>query len=677
MSKKYKIITKDKKLIIYTSKPLYHPDIIDILHEKLTSDIRKLMLKSKYIVRIYKWSDIWKIIKYVRYKKNEENPIKEFKEMRAKASDYGKYNFIRFNMIVAEFLRKKFIHLFNKREVYVHEVFDMPFTDEDIEMFYDSIPSSAKIVIPFFKGYTLDVRRELLEDMVEEYKIGNFDSVKIYKSRDYYYCIFKPLEESIAYRRFDILLDYIKEIEKFGEDKEKIKRYIEEIPDEKIKEVVLRNTIGLGILDMLFKDPNIQDVYVYSNKKRIQINHAKYGNCLTNLALTKKGIKSIETKIRAISGRPFDESFPVIDYEIDNVRICGVMEPLTYNGTGYAFRKHRQIPWTLSKLVETEMIDMDISGLINFLVNSNVSILITGPRGSGKTTLLSAMLAELTPSERIIVIEDTPELPVKKLIKAGLNIEHLRVRPQSREEGTLYELTAEEALRTALRLGDSVLVIGEVRGKEAKTLFEAMRIGSAGNIVLGTIHGNTPYDTFDRIVNDLGVSPSSFKAIDVIITCGKIKSPNVKNKRVVKSIVEVTKRWDKEPKFVELARYKNGVMELNMENIINSELIKRIAEEKEKPLIDVLRELMVRTNICCNSVHIKTKIETINSAINLTAEDVELIRKRSPNGVCLKQKYEPVNMFCMFHGRKKLLVYDPREFITGRFKPKKGKTSKI
>ncbi len=77
------------------------------------------------------------------------------------------------------------------------------------------------------------------------------------------------------------------------------------------------------------------------------------------------------------------------------------------------------------------------------------------------------------------------------------------------------EVPADEGIRTTLRMGDSALFIGEVRSTEAKALYEAMRIGASANVVAGTIHADSPYGVYDRVVNDLGVPKTSFKATDL------------------------------------------------------------------------------------------------------------------------------------------------------------------
>jgi len=96
------------------------------------------------------------------------------------------------------------------------------------------------------------------------------------------------------------------------------------------------------------------------------------------------------------------------------------------------------------------------------------------------------------------------------------------------------EISAAEALRTALRLGDGALVVGEIRGEEAQVLYEAMRVGANANAVVGTIHGDGADDVYERVVSDLGVEPSSFGATDVVVTVQAYRAPDGRNRRLAR-----------------------------------------------------------------------------------------------------------------------------------------------
>ena len=380
-----------------------------------------------------------------------------------------------------------------------------------------------------------------------------------------------------------------------------------ELPEEKKKELAAalrRYSFGYGIIEVLFQDPKIQDVFVDSpGDKQVYVNHADFEECATNIILSAEELEKLSTRFRLISGRPFDESYPILHAELKDmgIRVAGITEPMTFNGIGFAFRKHAVQPWTLQQFIANGMLSAEAAGLISFLIDGQQSILVTGSRGSGKTSLLSSLFIEVPQNFRIITIEDTPELPIEEFRDLGYNIQHIRVKSSLQREA--YEVTAEEALRSALRLGESVLVIGEVRGEEAKSLFEAMRIGAAGNVVMGTIHGSSAYDVWDRIVNDLKVPSTSFKAADIIINCAPVrKGEDLKRNRRIVGITEITKFWNSDPQkekgFVELMVYNKTRDRLELsKDFRKSMALKTIAMKKGMSMADVLKSIKTRGKI--------------------------------------------------------------------------------
>lgn len=358
---------------------------------------------------------------------------------------------------------------------------------------------------------------------------------------------------------------------------------------ESLAQILIRHTIGFGILEVLLSDSKIQDISINSpiGKNAITIIHADYGECITNISITENEAQSWATKLRLISGRPFDEANPVLDTNlvlpVANARVAAIQEPLSPNGLAYSIRRHRDKPWTLPLFIKNKMIDELAAGLLEFLVDGSRTMLIAGTRSSGKTSFLSALLVEIMRSSRIITVEDTLELPIKNLKDLNYDVQSLKVQSVITQGGN--ELGAAEGIRTALRLGDSALIIGEVRSKEALALYEAMRVGALANVVAGTIHGDSPYGVYDRVVNDLGVPATSFKATDIIIVANPVKSASgLRRERRIVQIAEVRKEWTKDPQaehgFVDLMTYNPKTDKLEPTDSLvqgESEVIKKIA----------------------------------------------------------------------------------------------------
>ncbi|MFA6048842.1 MAG: type II/IV secretion system ATPase subunit [Candidatus Micrarchaeia archaeon] len=331
--------------------------------------------------------------------------------------------------------------------------------------------------------------------------------------------------------------------------KNKIELSVEEIAD--LANIVARYTIGYGILELLLSDRQLTDVYIDSplGVKPIYVVHSKYGQCQTNVIFSDEEARATVSRFRALSGRPFDEAHPILDFDLPDLqtRIAAIGKPLALDGIAFAFRLHKETPWTLPQFLDNKMFNPLTAGLLSYFVDSQASMLVVGSRGAGKTSLLQAMMLEIPTNLRIIVQEDTQELPVPALKRIGFSIQRLKTRPPLGAQSEA-EVSAEDALRTALRLGDSVLIVGEVRSLEARALYEAMRVGAVGNVVMGTIHGESAYSIWDRVVNDLGVPTTSFKATDFAIVSAPIRfKGSLKRNRRLIEITEVKKEWNEDP----------------------------------------------------------------------------------------------------------------------------------
>ncbi len=363
---------------------------------------------------------------------------------------------------------------------------------------------------------------------------------------------------------------------------------------EKLTNILTRYTAGFGIIEVLLEDERVQDIYINSplGLSPVFVFHQDFEECETNLIATYLDGERWATRFRLLSGRPFDEANPVLDTELEipggRARIACIRERLAPDGMALAIRRHRDKPWTYPLFVNVKYMNPLFAGFMSFVIDYGRSFLIAGGRGSGKTSLLGASILEILPRNRIITVEDTLELPVPAIRELGYNIERLKSRSVITYVET--ELSAEEALRTALRLGDSCLIIGEVRSTEAKALYEAMRIGAMANVVAGTIHGESAYGVFDRVVNDLGVPPTSFKATDLVILCNRLRSADGLHiyRRVVE-VVEVRKHWKHDPLeengFVTLMRYsakedqlKPTQTLLNGESWVLNQIAQRVRE---------------------------------------------------------------------------------------------------
>ncbi|MFC6872192.1 ATPase, T2SS/T4P/T4SS family [Halobellus marinus] len=301
-------------------------------------------------------------------------------------------------------------------------------------------------------------------------------------------------------------------------------------PMETLTAVLERHTRGLGVLEHLFADARVSEVVVSAPVTDSPVRVVIDGDRVpTNVRLTPDGAASLASRFRRESGRAFSRSSPTLDAAVvaetgRQIRVASVTAPAS-DGVGFAFRVRDETAFTLARLVAVGSLSPAAAGFLSLVVQRGAATIVAGTRGAGKTTLLGALLWELPESTRLVSIEDTPELPIEALREHGRDVQALHtdvgegIEAADSAAGDGRAFSPTDALRTALRLGDGALAIGEVRGEEAAALYEAMRIGAHGHAVLGTIHGDSAAAVRERVVSDLGVPPASFAATDIVVTC--------------------------------------------------------------------------------------------------------------------------------------------------------------
>jgi type IV secretory pathway ATPase VirB11/archaellum biosynthesis ATPase len=377
---------------------------------------------------------------------------------------------------------------------------------------------------------------------------------------------------------------------------------------EYLADLFSRYSAGYGILEDLLYDPHIQDIYVNApvtnNPLHLVLDGEEY---TSNIYFSDSDIDALASRFRTLSGRAFSEASPVLDMDLEKyrTRVTAISNPLTPRGIAFALRRHRSKPWTLAHFIANNMISAAAAGFLSFLIDGQASLLVAGSRGSGKTSLLSACVFEIPQRFRILSIEDTPEIPIDDFQRFGYKIQSL-ITKSITTSSMSTEVDPTDALRTALRLGESVLILGEVRGVEAKVLFEAMRVGAAGNLIMGTIHGSTTRDVYERVVYDIGVPATSFKAVDAVIIAAPIRCEGaIERRRRVVQISEITKLgWstnpDPEKIFQDVMLYNTTKDELCTTDLLDmgqSQVIQSIAKKWGITVEKALENIHLRTDM--------------------------------------------------------------------------------
>lgn len=372
----------------------------------------------------------------------------------------------------------------------------------------------------------------------------------------------------------------------------------------KLSEVLAKYTAGFGVVEFFLKDPHVQDIYIDASPSDNRV-YIKLGGlnepllsekCVTNVSVGEEDAESLLSRFRYESGRPFSEAMPVLETDLSayKARATAIGKPLSPEGIAIALRRHSSDPWTLLKLIDNGTITALGAGLMSFLIDGKSTILVVGSRGSGKTSLLGALMLEFPQNQRILTIEDTLELPVPRMQEIGYKVQSLFVQSSL---GGKAEMSADEALRISLRLGESAIVMGEVRGQEARTLYEAMRAGTAGSSVLGTFHADSAKSVYQRVVHDMHISPKSFLATDIIVVAGVTRPAGSQiQKRKVMQIAEIKKHESEENMFQDLMLYDEGINKLLETEAFNyrSERIGTIAASWGMSLEECIGNIQMR-----------------------------------------------------------------------------------
>ncbi|MBQ3685894.1 MAG: type II/IV secretion system ATPase subunit [Candidatus Methanomethylophilaceae archaeon] len=353
---------------------------------------------------------------------------------------------------------------------------------------------------------------------------------------------------------------------------------------------VHRHAFGAGILESVLSDPHIEDVYIdapcWENRIYVTMNGIEGVNshmrCRTNLLAGPGEVSNLINILKRESGLRYCQSSPVLETDLPgfDARATIVGYPMSPNGDAVAIRKRSDRPWTLPRLIMNGTMDAGTAGLLSFMVDNRCTMLVCGARGSGKSSLLSALMFEHSPKNRIITIEDTIELPGETMRKLGYKVQTILV--DDRMNGDQLS-RSNEALRLSLRLGESAIVLGEVRGEEARTLYQSMRTGRAGSSIMGTVHGDSARTVYDRMVHDLGISAESFMATDVIVTLGTRKDRTTGN--LVRRVEEVASTTSRPGEFSDITEPSR---------MLSSNVIRRAMTSGSMAESDVSAEIAAR-----------------------------------------------------------------------------------
>ncbi|MDP3026966.1 MAG: ATPase, T2SS/T4P/T4SS family [Nanoarchaeota archaeon] len=273
---------------------------------------------------------------------------------------------------------------------------------------------------------------------------------------------------------------------------------------------LMQDMLGLGEIEFLINDPNLEEVVIPSSKEPIRVYHKKYGWLATNLKIQKEEeIVNYSNIIARRVGRQITVLTPLLDaHLVTGDRVNSILYPIATKGNTITIRKFARDPYTIIDLINNKTCDLDVATILWLAIEYEMNILISGGTASGKTVLLNACMPFIPPNHRIISVEDTRELMLPDFLY-WCPLVTRTPNPEGKGEVTMLQL-----LINSLRMRPDRIVLGEMRRQEeAMVLFEAMHTGHS---VYATVHADSAAETIARLTNPpLNIPPNLLKAVNL------------------------------------------------------------------------------------------------------------------------------------------------------------------
>lgn len=311
---------------------------------------------------------------------------------------------------------------------------------------------------------------------------------------------------------------------------------------------------GYGPITELLDDKNITEIMVNGpDKIYIEIDGKVIKDDSVSFINDEHIVRTIQRMIQPL-GRTIDVSNPMVDSRLkDGSRINAVIPPLSLNGPVLTIRKFKKNLNTMEDLLRMGSLTSYMARFLDASVKAKLNILICGGTGSGKTTVLNVLSGLISNDERIITIEDAAELKLHQDHVITLETRNMNYE----KEG---EVTIRDLVRNSLRMRPDRIIVGEVRGKEAFDMLQAMNTGHEGS--LSTLHANGPKDALNRLetmvlMSNIQIPVTAIreyieKAIDLVIYIERLQD----GKRKISSICEVYDMKDGEINLKEIFAFK-------------------------------------------------------------------------------------------------------------------------
>ncbi len=380
---------------------------------------------------------------------------------------------------------------------------------------------------------------------------------------------------------------------------------------EELTHYVLNKTIGYGFISPLIKDDWLEEIMVNGYERPVFVFHRKYAMCETNIMIKKDGfLPKLLYRIARTVNRELNDSLPLLDARLpDGSRANATSPYATPFGPSLTVRKFSRTPLSIINLINNGTMTSDLAAFLWTMVEGfgiePMNLIVTGGSGTGKTSTLSALSVFVRKEDRIITIEDTPEIH----LGGRKNWIQMEARPPI---SGVPELSMDDLLKNALRMRPDRLILGEVRGPEAQTLFTAMDTGHSG--CMGTVHSNSGKELLTRLKSSpMNVPDIMLPLLDLILVQYRMHAPG---KGIIRRVVQLSEvsRMDDQTLLGDLFIWKKED-DLIQRTSTPSHIIEKLADATAKTKKNVMKEIKIRERIIewmtLSGIHSNKTVEEI------------------------------------------------------------------
>ncbi|WP_416839950.1 type II/IV secretion system ATPase subunit [Haloferax sp. DFSO52] len=372
--------------------------------------------------------------------------------------------------------------------------FEIPLGHEEIDRYWVNAPFSY-IVITFDTDATAH-RYHVVEPDLDEFEASLLDRIRT------------DIRDPLLYRRDvdpardDALVsELVSLLEQYGLDLDMESFY-------SLLYYLRRDFHGYGPLDPLMADPHIEDISCDGYNLPLFVYHDEYTDIATNISFESEELDNFVVRLAQRSGQHISVGDPVLGTTLPNGARAELAlgEEVTPRGSAFTVRLYAEEPFTPIDLVEYGTFSIEQMAYLWLCIEHNKSLIFAGGTASGKTTSMNAVSMFVPPRSKVLSIEDTRELA---LYHDNWLSSVTRERLHDDTDITMYDL-----LRSALRHRPEYIIVGEVRGQEAVTLFQAM---NTGHTTFSTMHADSIETVINRLENEpINVPRAMVQSLDLL-----------------------------------------------------------------------------------------------------------------------------------------------------------------